>query len=98
MRSPYRLAFAVLFVCLGLLRTAEEPTDVAADEKTLKDAGVGTDGPAVLDYLRKRTLSDADRTKLADRVRRLGHNDFDEREKASEDLFKAGRAAVPFLR
>jgi hypothetical protein len=90
----------LLFACCspGVLRTAEDQPDLAPDEKTLKDAHIGTDGPALLAFIRSRTLSDADRAKLAETVRRLGHNDFDERERATEDLVKAGRSAEPFLR
>jgi hypothetical protein len=98
MRSFRRAGIAVLLAAFSLpgLRGAEAP-DLQPDEQTLKAAGVGTDGPALLDYIRKRTLSDDERAKVAETVRRLGHNDFDEREKASEELFKAGRAALPFL-
>ncbi len=98
-RLPLKIAvlFVSCFLC-GALRSADENPDLAPDEKTLKDANLGVDGPALLEFLRRHSLSDAERTKLAETVRRLGHNDFDEREKASEDLFKAGRAAEPFLR
>ncbi len=101
MRSYYRLGIAVLILSsysILIVRTAEEQPDLTPDEKTLRDQKIGTDGPALLEFIRQRTLSDAQRTKLAETVRRLGHNDFDEREKASEDLFRAGQAAVPFLR
>jgi hypothetical protein len=95
------LAIAVVFLAccsLGVVRTAEEPMDYGPDEKRLKEANIGIDGPALLAFIRSRTLSDAERVKLSETVLRLGHNDFDEREKASEDLVKAGRSAEPFLR
>src|SRR5262249_51793622 len=70
----------------------------AADEATLKDAGLKTDGPALLDFFRKRTLSEADKAKLAGLVRKLGDPSFKMREQASASLLTAGRSALPFLR
>src|SRR5712692_5579293 len=103
MRSRHHLGIAVLLVAwctLGVRTGAENGSDPLnlggqtpfppPDEKTLQEGKVGTDGPALLEFVRSRTLSDAERAKLAETVRRLGHNDFDVREKASEDLVKAG--------
>jgi HEAT repeat protein len=98
MRLPCRIAIAVLLIACLKVRTADDEMDLGPDEKTLQEAKIGTDGPALVEFIRSRTLSDAERAKLAETVRRLGHNDFDVREKASEDLVKAGRSAEPFLR
>ena len=95
------LAVVVLLVgriSPGVVRTAEDTGDLARDEAALKQGNIGTDGASVSAYIRSRTLSDADRARLAETVRRLGHNDFDEREKAADDLVKAGRSAEAFLR
>jgi hypothetical protein len=70
----------------------------AADEATLKSAGVKTDGPSLLEFFRRRTLSDAEQARLVDTVRLLGDGSFSVREKASADLLAAGRSALPFLR
>jgi hypothetical protein len=67
------------------------------DQKMLKEAGVGTDGPSLLAFFRKCTLSDADRAKLTEAARLLGDDDFSVREKASADLKAAGRAVLPLL-
>jgi outer membrane protein assembly factor BamB len=86
----------VLF--LGPARAAEPDPELAHAEKTLLAAGVGTDGTALLDYFRARTLTEADRARLPEAVRHLGDEDFDTREKAVADLLRAGRKALPFLR
>ncbi len=91
----------VLAVCLGLASGwAAELADpeVTSAERTLKDAAVGKDGPALVAFFRERTLTVADQDRLAQMIRHLGANDFFAREKASADLIKAGRAALPYLK
>ncbi len=90
---------------LALLSTAAAPPSrpaedgtVAAHEATLRGAGLKSDGPALLEALRKRTLPAKERARLTGLVRQLGADDFDEREKASDALKVAGAAAVPFLK
>jgi hypothetical protein len=73
-------------------------TEAEVDEATLKDAGVGTDGPALLAYFRGRTLSPADLRHLQEMVRQLGSDRFQAREEASRELVKGGLAAAPFLK
>ncbi len=88
------LAALALSVCF-----ADEPgADLAHDEKLLTNAGVSADGPGLLDFFRARTLSESDRAALAATVRRLGDASFEAREKASQDLIRAGRHAVKPLR
>ncbi len=77
---------------------AESDPQVAQDEKTLRDAKVPTDGAGLVAFFRQRTLSEADRAKLAATVRLLGDESFAVREKASRDLVLAGRLALPALR
>src|SRR5262249_40458438 len=43
-------------------------------------------------------LNDVERTRLLTTIQRLGDDDFDTREQASEELLKAGLAAMPILR
>src|SRR5712692_2542632 len=96
----WRTALLVLMPVF-LIRTCGvrgQESPLAADEKSMQDAGLKTDGPALLDFFRKRTLSEADTAKLADTVRRLGDSSFAVREKATTDLITAGRNALPFLR
>jgi hypothetical protein len=70
----------------------------AFDEATCKAAGQGTNGPALLDFFRKRTLSDAEVEKLGETVRRLGDRSYRVRTEASASLLAAGQVAVPLLR
>jgi HEAT repeat protein len=77
---------------------ARAADETAADEKTLKDAKVATDGPGLLAFFKGRTLTDDGRKNLAQRVKQLGDESFEVREKASEALVAAGKAAVPLLK
>jgi HEAT repeat protein/outer membrane protein assembly factor BamB len=70
----------------------------AVDEETLKRAGLSTDGPALIEFFRQRTLSDVDRQNLEKLVHQLGSSSFAEREAASKKLGGRGTAALPFLR
>jgi HEAT repeat protein len=67
-------------------------------ERTLADAKAAVDGPGVLAFLRRHTLSEDELDKLAQTVRRLGAPEFAERERAAHTLIAAGRAALPHLR
>jgi hypothetical protein len=80
---------------------AESPArnpDIAYAERTLRAAGVATDGRGVLAFIREHTLSEKALQKLAATVRELGAAEFTQREKASQVLVAAGRPALPFLR
>jgi HEAT repeat protein len=68
-----------------------------ADEQLLTDAKVGTAGPALLDFLRKKTIGNEEREKIRSLIRSLGDSSFEVREKAKADLLGKGPAAVPFL-
>jgi HEAT repeat protein len=57
-----------------------------------------TDGPALLAEFRKRTLTPADRKKVADLIEQLGARAFAAREKASARLVALGPLAAPLLR
>lgn len=93
-----------LLLCLALVAgwlhgaVSNDEASQAADETSLREAGVATDNSSLLEFFRKRTLSEAEQSKLAETVRRLGDNSFAIREKASQDLMAAGRTALPFLR
>jgi HEAT repeats len=77
----------------------EAPADpIAGYEKLLNDAGIKLDPEALLSFFRSRTLSDEARARLLTTIRRLGDDDFDVREAASEELTRAGLAALPILR
>ena len=77
----------------------ELPADpVERDEALLKTAGIASTGEAMIDFLKNRSLADADRLKLTALIRRLGSDDFDEREAVAEEVVKMGMPAVGLLR
>lgn len=74
------------------------PETTQADEKTLKDASLSVEGPALLDFFRKRTLGDTDRVQILGLIDKMGDDSFKTREKAFADLLALGPAAAPLLR
>jgi hypothetical protein len=80
------------------------PTRAADDEAArvdldaLKAAGTATDNKALVGFIRKRTVSEALRTKIAGLIRDLGHDEYSIRNKAQDDLVEIGSAARPQLR
>jgi hypothetical protein len=94
------LVFLAVGAGLGgpkVLAPGNDPETVAADEQTLKAAGLASDGPAVLEFFRKRTLPDSDRDRLKTLVTQLGDDSFEVREKASAALVARGAAAERLL-
>jgi hypothetical protein len=85
-----------IVLLMALPAMSEEES--AAHEATLRAAGLKSDGPALLDFFRKRTVSEADQKKLAALVRQLGADEFEDRNQASAALTAAGRKAVPYLK
>jgi HEAT repeat protein len=68
-----------------------------ADEELLKQAGVQTDGPGLLEFFRKRTVDGNDADRIKKLIADLGNEDFDTRERASAQLAAIGARAKPFL-
>ncbi len=68
------------------------------DEQILQKAKLAADGPALLDYFRKRTLAETNREQMQALIRQLGDDEFQVREHASAALVKLGARAIPFLR
>ncbi len=69
-----------------------------ADEATLVAAKVGVDPPALLAFLRKRTLDESGRQRLAIWIRQLGSPSYPSREAASHELAALGVPARAALR
>src|SRR5947207_2576132 len=90
------LCAAGLFLMLGRPVLAAD-TD-SADEQTLKNANLGTDGPALLEFFRKRAKPDTDREKLAELVQKLGDKTPAARDKAAGEIVAIGTPAIPLLR
>src|SRR5262245_23611892 len=70
---------------------------VAEDEKVLTAAGVATDGPGLLQFLRKRLAAPDLKQRVAELIDQLGSNRFREREKASAALIAIGLPARDLL-
>ncbi len=79
----------------NVLLQAEE--GIQGDLTTLKAAQQAADGPSLVQYLQKRTLSEADQKRLRDLVENLGHKTWAVREKSAKALIAEGTPAVPFL-
>ncbi len=69
-----------------------------ADAAFLKTHNIGADEPALLAFLRKRTLSEEDQNRLEQLVRELGNPSFAVRDRASRLLTKEGPPAIAFLK
>src|SRR5262249_45927581 len=68
------------------------------DEEALRQAGIKTDTPLLIDLFRKRTLDPSGQNRVAALVGQLGDPSFSIREKAAQSLMGLGPIAVPFLR
>lgn len=76
---------------------AESPP--LTDEEALKKAGLSPDdGARLVEYLKQRTLSDTDEGKIKTIIRRLGADEYEDREKATAEVELFGPAAIKPLR
>ncbi|HYT91726.1 MAG TPA: hypothetical protein VEL76_23635, partial [Gemmataceae bacterium] len=77
---------------------AKLPDDQPAeDEKLLKGAGIGMDGPALVGFLRKLIPTPEDTKRVAALLEQLGDKTFRIREKAVVELKAVGPPALPGL-
>lgn len=74
-----------------------EADPASADEARLRAAKIEPDGPALLEFLRQRTLTDKERDKIQAQIRALGHDSFQVREQAQKDLIARGETVRPAL-
>lgn len=91
------LALSALLLA-GFVPAADPDPELEHALGVLKTRSISPDGPELLRFFRERTLTDADRARLADAVRRLADEDFSVREKATAELMRAGRQALTYLR
>ena len=98
--SIWLFILASLFVSLAL--TARSLADGAdpleADLQVLKKAGIASDSESLLNFFRRRTLTEPDRIRIENLIRDLGNNEFTIRERASAKLSAEGARAVPLLK
>lgn len=73
-------------------------TTIAADisdDEALKQAGLtATEVGPLVEYLKVRTLTDIDQTKIGDVIKKFGADDFDDRVRATEEVERFGPAAI----
>jgi hypothetical protein len=99
-RSPGFLAVVLgAFIVAVNAQGADLPASFARDEELLKNARIATDGPGLLEFIRKKcTLSAVTAEHIDSLIERLGDNSFRKREQASADLKAIGSAALAALR
>jgi hypothetical protein len=88
-----------VLVCL-LALPALLPADsegLEADLALLREKEVKSDGASLLDFFKKRTMSEPIRKMVAGLVGKLGDDEFAVREKATTDLIEIGAPARPML-
>jgi hypothetical protein len=91
------LALGLLWCLSGTLR-ADDAEAVAHDEQLLKEAKVASDGPSLLEFFRKRTISNTDLERIKKLIADLGNDSFEVRQNASAQLVTAGATALPLLK
>jgi HEAT repeat protein len=89
---------AVFLIAIAFLARADEAEQLAADQQLLRQAGIEIEDTPLLEYFRKRTLTDDDLAKVKDTVRKLGDDVFVVRRRAANDLIAMGATARPMLR
>ena len=77
---------------------ADPPRRPSPEENILRKAGVAVDGDGLLTFFRERTLGDAETKRIGEIIKRLGADDFDDRERAAKELRKVGGRATPLVR
>lgn len=94
---------AALLLTTAVVAQGPLPSELAGDtskedQKTLRDVGLAVDGPALLDYFRKRTFKEANPKEMAALIQQLGDLDFATREKAYAGLISLGPSAIVGLK
>ncbi|HEY1378860.1 MAG TPA: HEAT repeat domain-containing protein [Gemmataceae bacterium] len=97
MSARRRVCGAALVLALAAVAAPGAGTP-ADDDQLLRQAQIGTDGPALLAYFRQRTVTDADRQRIDALIRQLGDPAYAVRERASAEVVACGIAAIGPLR
>ncbi len=84
----------------GLVKPVAPPVagQPVADETLLKSAYLGTDGPALVDFFKKRVPAADGETTVNDLIKQLGDKDEAVQHKAQGELIAIGPSAVAALR
>jgi hypothetical protein len=97
MLSRAVLAGGLVWCCGGLVR-AEDGGGGKADERRLEAAQLKHDGASLLEFFRRRTLTDEEREKAKESIRQLGNESFKIREHAVADLVARGPVVLELLK
>jgi HEAT repeat protein len=94
---------AIAFLCVGILAAVaaecfSAPPALSPDEQTLKAAGLGRDGLALIEFFTQRMRAKVDQGELFALAQTLGDNRPDVQAKAMGQLISWGPAALPALR
>jgi HEAT repeat protein len=97
-RRVYLLLAAPVVLLFARAAVADDPRQVAADERRLEAVKLKHDGPALLEFFRQRSLTDLERANVELLIQRLGSRAFRAREQASTDLIARGPVVVELLK
>ncbi len=94
-KSMIAILFGLLFCypCRG----DEEKSTPEMDEKILREAELKTDDDSLLSFIKKRTLSEAEKIEIGALIRKLGAGSFRHREQATAKLIERGPAVLSLL-
>lgn len=96
-RNVLLLGVFITGVLVGICPSMDSPASPSPDEKALQQANVSLDEAGLLEFFRKRTVTDKQREGIAKLIRKLGDDSFEVRERASADLQALGRVAMSAL-
>src|SRR5205085_283866 len=77
---------------------AADDDQTKEDEKLLTDAKQAVTGDGLCDFFHKRTPVEGDLKRVPELIAKLGNDDFEVREKATQALLALGPSVVPILR
>ena len=97
MKHLSRTLAVTALIGASLVLAAPEDDRREHDGKLLKDAGVASAPADLLQFFRQRTINDKTRQQLTALIKQLGHDDFEMREAATQELLKVAAAAEPLL-
>jgi hypothetical protein len=97
--APRAGGLLALSLCLDLLGNASPVTGAqpTSDAKILQKAGIGRTDRDLLDFFRKRTLTDKNRRQIAHLLQQLGADEFQQRSMATRRLIALGKAFPGFV-
>jgi hypothetical protein len=97
-RAPRRFLVAASFLlCPLAVGAAAGQAGPSEDDRTVTKAGLRCDDESLLQFLRRRSLSDAKREEVRAWIRDLGSARFADRHKATRRLLALGPPVTPFL-